>query len=235
MTSDFHYAFGLLNRLEIPYEMNDLKLSLSKCPLSDLLWTLGPYLRDRIQYRPRDSLGLLAYPDLTPFCIRVGDVFEWGDATRVEFFMTVEGTASTFLGEEDIVKLYFDIITQIPQERIVDLTTTLPILRSEELCVQMSNLTTLHLKEVNLPEWFIEPDVHEPYTFDNFLPRLHSISIDELDPPHGDRTPLTNFLTRRSVAGTQITLLSVSNHPPIGRTERLARAVKLFRDFDDNY
>ena len=36
MTSDFHYALGLSNRLEIPYEMNDLKLSLSKCPPSDL-------------------------------------------------------------------------------------------------------------------------------------------------------------------------------------------------------
>lgn len=97
MTSDFHYAFGLLNRLELPYEMNDLKLSLSKCPPSDLLWTLGPYLRDRVQHRPRDSLGILAYPDLTPFYIRVGDAFETGGATRVEFFMTVEGTATLYL------------------------------------------------------------------------------------------------------------------------------------------
>ena len=165
----------------------------------------------------------------------MGDVFEGGDATRVEFFPQERARSPLHGHKEDIVKLYFDIITQIPQERIVDLTTTLPILRSEELCVQMSNLTTLHLKEVNLPEWFIEPDVHEPYTFDDFLPRLHSISIDELDPPHGDRTPLTNFLTRHSAAGTQITLLSVSNHPPIGRTERLARVVKIFRDFDDDY
>jgi len=228
MTSVFRYAFGLLDRLELPDDMDDLKLSLSDCSPSDLLQTLGPYLRDRIQHRSRDSLGLLAYPGPIPFSIKVGDVFEGDDMTWVEFFVTVEGATDTFVGEEEAVKLCLDVIAQIPQERIVDLATTLPILRSEELCVQMCNLASLHLRKVDLSKRFIEPDIRESHTFEDLLPRLHSISINEPYPPLGDWTSLTNFLTRRAAAGKQIALLRVSNYPRRDVIERLERVVKVF-------
>jgi hypothetical protein len=63
LTSDFHCAFGLLDRLELPDKMDGLNLSLSECSPSDLLQTLGPYLGNRVRRRSPNGLSLLALPD----------------------------------------------------------------------------------------------------------------------------------------------------------------------------
>jgi hypothetical protein len=185
LSSDFCRAFKLLNQLELPDKLDSLKLSLSQCPPSDLPQTLGPYLRDRVRCRSPDRLGLLVYPGRTAFDIQVGDAHEGDDFTGVEWFVTVkgetfgmvEGGGTLTLGGDWGEKLCFNIITHIMQEEVVDLTTNLPILRSKELCVQMCNLTHLHLDRVTLSGWFVGPYIHKPHIFKDLLCGLYSISI----------------------------------------------------------
>jgi hypothetical protein len=174
-----------------------------------------------------ESFGLLG----NLFYIQVGDAcggyLSWGDG-----FMTVDGTMSLALGEEEADKLWFDVIAHIPLEEVFYLTTTLPILCSEHLCVRMCNLTHLRLFQVDLSTWFIEPDIREPHVFKNLLRSLRFISITEPRLSGGDWNPLTNFLTRRVAVGHQIFFLSLSDYPPMGEdvVENIRRAVEVFED-----
>ena len=145
--------------------------------------------------------------------------------------MTVSGDISA-TPEEEVEKLFFDVIAHIPLEKVVHLTTTLPILRSEELCVQMCNLTHLHLNQVDLSRWFAEPDTRKPHVFKDLLRGLHSITIIRPRLSGGDWSPLTNFLTRRSAVGNRISSLSLSGYPHMGEgvVESIRQAVEVFGD-----
>jgi hypothetical protein len=138
LDSTFRCVFGLLDRLELPDKLDYVHLCLSDCLPSDLLQTLGPHLRNRVRRRSPDGLSLLAYPGHVAFSIQVGDACG-GHLTGGDGFMAVEAYMRVALGEE-ADRLCFDIIAHIPQEEVIYLTTTLPVLRSEELCVQMCNL-----------------------------------------------------------------------------------------------
>jgi hypothetical protein len=224
LTSNFGRVFGLLDRLELPDKMDNLHLLLSGCSPSNLLQTLGPYLGDLVRRRSPGEVRLLVNPGPSSFSIQVGDVRE------ENAFVTVDGTTSLILGEEEADKLCFDTITHIPQEEVIGLTTTLPILRSEELCVRMCNLTHLHLKCVDLSAWFAEPDTREPRVFKGLLRGLRSITITSPILSGGDWSPLTNFLTRRAAIRNRISSLSLSHHPHMGEdvVGSIRRAVKIF-------
>jgi hypothetical protein len=182
--------------------MDKMDLFLSGCSLSELP-PLGQYLGDCVRRRSPapDGLGLLAGFGPTNFHIQVGDAYEGDGLTRVEWFLMVGGIVNVILGEEEADKACFDIIAHIPWEEVVDLTTTLPILHSEELCVQMGNLTRLHLKEVDLSTWFVVPAIRDPNIFKDLLRGLRSISITGPSLSDGDWSPFTNFLTRRAAVG----------------------------------
>jgi hypothetical protein len=233
--SDIHSVFGLLNRLEFPDKMDNLSLSLRDCSPLDLPQTLGPYLGNKIRRRSPDRLSLFADPDPNFFSILIGDASE-GDPTWESWSVTVTGDISVTSGEE-AETLFFDVIAHIPQEKVVDLKTALPILRSEELCVQMCNLTHLHLNQVDLSKWFVEPDTRKPHVFKDLLRRLHSITIIEPSLSGDDWSPLTNFLTRRGAVGARISSLSLSGYPHMGEgvVESIRRAVDVFegRGSDD--
>jgi len=239
LASDFDRVFGLLSQLELPDKMDDLNLRLSKCPPSDLSQTLGPYIGDRVRRRggSPSGLGLWVFSDSTNFCMKVRDTHNgsnppWVDP--VEWFVTVDGVTNVELGEEDIDKLWFGIIGHIPQEEVIDFKTTLPILHSEELCVQMCNLTCLRLQAVDLSTWFVEPDIHEPCAFKDLLRGLDSILITKSSLSGDDWGPFTNFLSRRAAIGNPISSLRISGHPPMGGdvVRRIKRAVKVFEDMD---
>jgi hypothetical protein len=231
LASNLRCAFGLLNRLGFPDRMESLYLSLSERSQSDLLQTLGPYLGDLIRRRSPDRLWLSVDPSPNFFSILVGDACE-GDMSQEEFVM-VEGTTSVPPGEE-ADKLWFDTITHIPPEEVVYLTMPLPILRSEELCVRMRNLTHLRLKRVDLSTWFIEPDIREPHVFKDLLPRLRSISIIKPRLSGGDWSPLTNFLIRRKAVGNRISSLNIGHHPPMDEdvAKVIRSAVGIFEGYE---
>jgi hypothetical protein len=233
LTSNFRSVFGLLNRLELPDKMDYLNLSLSDCSPSDLLQTLGPYLGNHVRRRSPNGLGLLALPDTDGLLIQVGDVCE-GDLTWAQWFVVVDGTTSVTLGEE-ADKLFFDIIAHIPLEKVVEVTS-LPILRSEELCIQMCNVTHLHLEEVDLSTWFVEPDTREPHVFKYLLRGLRVIAITEPRLSGGDWSPLTNFLNRRAAVGNRISSLRLNYCPHMdeGVVESIRRVVEVFENDGSN-
>jgi hypothetical protein len=231
LSSGLRRVFGLLDRLELPDQLDELELSLYECSPSDLLQTLGQYLRNRIRRRSPDELQLSVYHDSSSFSILVGDSCE-SDSTWEGLFATVYVTTSADLGEAEADQLCFNIIAHIPLEKVVDLTMPLPILRSEELCVGMCNATHLHLEDVDLSTWFVEPDTREPHVFKDLLRGLRSITITGPRLSGGDWSPLTNFLARRAAVGNQISSLSLSRHPRMGEdvVESITRAVEVFED-----
>jgi hypothetical protein len=224
-----HGVFGLLNRLGFPDKMDDLYLILFECSPSDLLQTLGPYLRNHIRRRSPDRLRLLANPNPAYFSILVGDACE-GDSTWGDWFVSVCGFMS--VTPEEVGKLCFDMIAHVPLEKVVDLTTSLPILRSEELYVRMRNLTHLHLDQVDLSTWFVAPDTREPHIFEDILRGLRSISISYPSLTDGDWSPLTSFLTRHTAVGNRISSLKLSRRPHMDEdvVESIRRAVDIFED-----
>ena len=224
-------VFGLLNHLELPDKMDDLQLSLSEYLPSDLLQTLGPYLGNHVRRRYPDRLILVSYHSTKTFSIQMKDACE-SDLTRKGWFARVKGVTSVTLGEEEAYKLCFDTIAYLPQEKVVHLTTNLPVLRSEELCARMSNLTHLHLEDVDLSTWFIESNTREPHAFKDFLRGLRHIAITNPRLSSGDWSPLTNFLTRRAAVGNQISALRLSGYPPMdeGVVESIRHKVEAFED-----
>ena len=86
----------------------------------------------------------------------------------------------------------------------------LPILHSEELCVEMCNLTHLRLVGVDLATFFVEPDARGPHASKD-LPSLDSITIIRPLRSSSDWGPLVRFLTRRAAVGSRISSLRISS------------------------
>jgi hypothetical protein len=223
-----------LDRLELPNKMDDPHLSLFECLPSDLLQTLGPYLGNLVRRRSPEKLKLSAYPDhrQSDFSILVGDRYQ-SDPAWDGWFVAVDGITSVTLGEEEADKLCFDIIAHIPLEEIVRATTGLHILRLEELCVRMHNLTHLELEQVDLSKWFVEPDTCEPHVFKDLLRGLRSITITE-SRLSGDWTPFMNFLARRAAVGNRISSLTLGCYPRMGDgvAESIMHVVGVFEEWD---
>jgi hypothetical protein len=233
LRGDHRRVFGLLNRLELPDNIDDLRLSLSECPQSTLPQTLGPHLGNRVRRQSLDRLKLFVdLNGLSGFSIQFGDARE-GDPARANMFMAVDGTTSVTLGEEEAIALCFDILAHVPQEKFVTVKTILPILRSEELCVRMCNLADLHIYSADLSTWFVEPDTREPHVFKDLLRGLRSITIIRPHLSGGDWSPLTNFLTRRAAVGNRIPSLRLARYPHMdeGVIESIKRAVEVFEDW----
>ena len=236
LSSLFHDTFLLTSRLELPDKMNSLDLILFEYSPSDLSQVLGPYLRDRIRRRGNftgDGLGLLV--DHTPYNLRfsVGDAHKHDDCNdfaQVDWFATVCAYPSESLGKKGTEKMCFDLIAHIPREHVITLQATLRILRLQELCVEMCNLTYLHLNTVDLSTLFVDPDVLRPHVSEDLLHSLDHIVIVGPTLSGGDWSPLTNFLSRRAVAGNPISSLRLRNHPPMDDdvVGSIERAVNVF-------
>ena len=214
LSSDFCYASPLLNQLDLPDKMDNLNLSLRECSPSGLSQTLGPYLGDYVRRRgglPDGGLGLLIIYDIPTFHLCAGDEHNCDDPTGKMWFMTIDMAMSETPGKEEAEKICFDLITHIPREEISDLRTTLPILHSEELCVEMCNLTHLRLVGVDLATFFVEPDARGPHASKDLLPSLDSITIIRPLRSSSDWGPLVHFLTRRAAVGSRISSLRISS------------------------
>ena len=233
LTSNFCHVFGLLNQLEIPDKMDSLKLYLFGCSPLDISQTVGPYLGDHVRRRGRfpGGLGLSADRGLG-VRFRVGDAHKGGDSAGVVWFVTVKAAISATVGEVDIEKMCFDLIPQIPLEEVVNLRTTLPILRSEELCVEMCNLVHLCLSDIDMSTFFVEPDVPKSHAHKDLLRSLNSISIIQPILNGGDWGPLMDFLTRRAAVGKQISSFRIDGFPRID-TSMIERISCVVEDFGD--
>ena len=180
LSGNFERIFWLLNRLELPNKMDSLTLLLQECSPLCLSQTLGPYFGDHVGRRgrvPGGRLGLSATYNSRIFCLWAGDVPKVGDTVETVPFVKVFAIANVDLLDEESDRLCFGLISHIPWEQVTGLETAVPILRSEELCVKMRDLTHLHLVEADLSTWFAEPDIRKPHTFEERLCGLDHIVI----------------------------------------------------------
>jgi hypothetical protein len=225
-------VFGLANCLELPDKVDNLRLSLLDCSPSGIPQALRPYLRNHVRRTSPDKLSLYASADPVKFYFQVTDACG-DDSTRTQWSVTADGMMVFPLWPwEAVNKFWFDIIMHIPLEKVVDLTTSLPLLRWEEVCVQMCNLTHLRLENPDLTTWFVEPDTRNPHVFKDLLRGLRSIWISGPTLSGDDWSPLTNFLTRRAAVGNPISSLKIDYRPPMddGVAESIRRAVGVFED-----
>ena len=235
LQAPFRLVFALLNRLELPDKMDTIILSLSQCSSIDLSQTLGPYLGDRIRRRgriPGGGIGLLAEHDNSFFSLRVGYTRIGDDPANVVWFVWISASTSAKLEDEEADRLCFDLIAHIQQERVTRLQTNLPILRREELCVEMRNLIHLHLVEIDLFTWFVGLVVRRPHASQELLPGLDHIVITRPTVRDDDWSPLTDFLSHRAAVGNRISSLRLSDHPHMDEdvVGRIKRVVDVFEN-----
>ena len=234
-SNDFHHVFSLLNRLELPDGMDNMNLALYKCSPKDILQTIGPCLRDRIRRRgrfPGGGLVLCAKRSSGGFHICVGDANKRDGPTEAVQFIAVEAFMDRTPGKEEAERIGFGLITCIPRDEVGRLWTNLPILRSEELCIEMCHLTCIRLVQVDLSMFFAEPEDRGPHASKDLPRSLDSIWITRPILSGSDWSPLTNFLSHRATIGNQISSLSFGDRPHMAEdvVESIKRAVEVFED-----
>ena len=234
-SNGFHHVFSLLNRLELPDRMDSIELSLHNCSPSDILQTIRPYLGDRVRRRGKfPGGGLALWADRNPdgFHIRVGDACKCDDPDGAVQFIIVDAFMDWTPGKEEAERIGFGLITCIPRDEVGRLWTNLPILRSEELCIEMCHLTCIRLVEVDLSMFFAEPEDRGPHASKDLLRSLDSIWMTRPILSGGDWSPLTNFLSHRATIGNQISLLNFRGRPHMDEdvVESIKRAVEVFED-----
>ena len=235
LLGNFHHAFGLLNKLELPDKVDDLSLSLDECSPSDVSKILGPYLGDLVRRRgrfPDGGLGLVISLNSRDLHLNAGDVRGGHDFAGVVDFADVSVGMNLALEGEEATRLGFDIIAQIPREQVFILHTSLPILRSQELCVEMCNLTYLCIEDADLSTLFMEPIVREPYTPKDLLRNLDRIAFIWPVLSDGDWGPFIDFLSHRAAAGNRISSLRLKHHPYMDRgvVESIGHVVGVFEN-----
>ena len=216
----FPRAFELLNQLELPDEMDNLYLYLKGCTSANLSQTLGPYIGERVRRRGRSSGGeltVLTMHNYSTLSVYTGDTYQEVDSAEMDWFVEVAVVMNRKLEDEEADELCFGLVGHIPQGRVTSFRTALPILRSEELCVEMCNLTHLYLDQVNLSTWPVEPDARGSHVFKDLLPGLRHIVIDRFTLSGGDWGPFTNFMYRRAAVGNPIYSLLFIEHPHMGQ------------------
>ena len=235
----FRHAFQLLSRLELPDKIDNLNLFLFECPPLDFSKTVGPYFGDRVRRRggfPGGGLWLSVNHTSRLFSIAAGDPHNDNGPAEADWFADVSGVMSVELEDAESERLGLGLIAHIPLEQVTSLQTSLPILRSEELCVEMCRLTYLRLVGLDLSTWFIEPNIRGSHTFEELLRGLDHIEIVQPVLGRGGWSPLTNFLTRRAAVGSRIASLKLVEYPQIPPevVESIKREVTVFecRDGD---
>ena len=235
LTSDFRCAFLLLNQLELPEKIDDLILTLDECSPLGISQTLGPYLGDCVRRRgrfPGGGLGLLVNHTPSNLTFGARDAPQRYNSPQKVWYVEVLAGMSVELEDEEAGRLGLDLMAHIPREQVIRLQTTLPILRSEKLCVEMCDLAHLQLDGVDLSTLCVEQGVdREPHASKDLLRSLDHIVIVESTLSGDDWSPFTHFLSRRAVAGNQISSLRLYDHPHIGGdvVESIERTVKFFR------
>ena len=176
--------FRLLKELDFPARIDILRVALGECTPPDLLQTLPEYVGWRAQARG----GELKVSVLTsefganPLEVSLGYPDDPDYANGAESFLKI--VVSSVQGPRTLQGLQHAgtrIIAHIPQDSIVDLRTSLPVLHSKELSDMVPNLRSLRLTEANHSTLPAGEDA---------LPILEYLSIgslrgDDPSPPEG--------------------------------------------------
>lgn len=201
-------VLGLLNQLVPSDKMDSLNLDLSDCPVREMPQPLGSYLgcylRNHGGSREGSTLGAGSVPGHLIFRVR-----EWNKPTHdldwlawVHVHVTGPFGGKPSEGEQE--KAYLDVLTHIPLARVISSEGPLPLLKSEDLSVGLSNLLQLCAVDPDLRTWFPAPDPRGTHPYEELLPSLKHLTLRKPWMIRGEWSPLTTFLSRSASAGNQL-------------------------------
>jgi len=223
--------FGILDRLDLPRDVDILDITLDECAVEEISQTIGPYLRDYLRHRGMSQLGLglsiSSEPDIE---------LQAGDVDGMDFFVPPPARMNTFLKitiEFDrapsigrLEKAAVDLITHAPREGVTYFLASGRPLTVEKISTQLPNLRGLHFERVSLPIAF--PRANPDGDVEIFR-CLRYLFLDRVFLVDGDWGPLTTFLLWRARSGRQLhSLVIVSSYRALPSiTQEMAQEFRL--------
>jgi len=205
---------GLLSRLDLPRNMDNLTIHLDWWEVPDVSQIIGPYLRDYIQWRggsqPGPGLGLVFAPP-------EGDIYtilHVGDVGGIDFSTATFAEMKTFLvitidfDRPPFQRETLDLIKYAPREEVVYFRVCEDSvdIDMEDISIQFPNLKGLHLERSSLPAAFPKLELD---TDEEIFPSLQYLLLDWVNVDNGDWSPLIAFLDRRISSGNQLSSLVI--------------------------
>ena len=145
----FQDVFGLLHRLDHPGKMDDLKIILSDCAVTDIPHTIGPYLRDHFRRHGKSSngLGLHIAEVQRHIILRFSDIRGAGTAPGkdVDWFFQIDVCLDR-TPSDILEKGVLDLIAHTPQDDIVRFESLCGLAAVEDISAQFPNLRELHFE-----------------------------------------------------------------------------------------
>ena len=222
-------VFGLLPRFELPQKMGMLTLNVSHCVAADISQTIGPHLRDYLQYRGKSQNGLgIVLSCRGSINLSVGDADRLLPSTSLSSRMT--SFASIIVGidqalpEDVLEKLTLDLVSFTPREEIVYFRACGIPEAVKDLRVQMPNLKALDLYRVPLAAVFPLPEQDGSPVHERTPPSLQYLLLERPDLGAYSWIPLLTFLSHRSTSGNQLDSLLING--PCHMCFRVAQAIR---------
>ena len=220
-------ALGLLNQLELPDGMDEVRFFLDDWSKSDLSQTLGRYLGVLVRLRKRFQ-ELRVHPGEARFHVFAGDVTELCGSFRVNWFVVMGASVRDGMPQgEEVGWLCSAVIEQLPIDEIVYLRTTAAVLALEGPCAGMSDLATFHIDGLSVPTWFADPPLGEFRAHEEPFPSLKYLSVSPLVLDLGAENwdQFIAFLSRRASVGRRIVSLMIGSWPDAAQEERIRNVV----------
>ena len=213
LTGHFHPVFQLLDRLDHPEMMDEIKLTVSRCTVGNIMGTLGSYVQDYIQRdgRFRDGLGIHV-TSLNGFVsIQASTISSvTGPVQKVKF------ATFTAIHREDLSVsadgLCTGFVAYTPREHVVYFGGNLGINALRRTVVAMPKLQELHLLSPMLDHRFLQPDSGGPLANEKLFPSLQHLHLEDTFLSEDDWSPIIPYLTHQTSGGQRISL-TISGDP----------------------
>ena len=230
LTGGMQHVLGLLHRLDHPANMDGLDITLSKCAVTDIPQTIGPYLRDqfRLRGRSRNGLALRVARSDHHTLLYAGDMcgtFLPAPERRVDWFLGI----TLFVGQTPnnlLEKGFLDLIAHTPRDDVVHIEPMSGFVAVEDISTQFPNIRALKFGTGAVPLSTIFPE--SKMGEDEIPPSLQHIEFHGYE-DNGDWSPLTAFLARRASSGDRLSSLAIFNsHVCPEVEERIGSVVQVF-------
>ena len=219
LRGEFCRLFGLLHQLILPGILDRMELTGFNSTVEDVSQTLVPYMRDyyRRDGRFQDRLELSSSSSYSP-CGSIGISVNvaWDenstleqDSPDVEFKVHLDDQPPPDVLE----RLFVDLATLIPGERIVHFNANLDMKSPEELLSMMPNIKRLHVVGVELSKGFLQPNPSGPRANTKLLPSLGLLYLEDVILNDDGWTHLMTYLAHQTSDGQTILLEMVDEFP----------------------
>ena len=224
LNGEFHHVFGLLHQLELPTELDSVKLSCRNSTVEDISQTLGPYMQDLFRHDTRfqDRLEIATSFWCGYVGISVGVLDDHLDQTfwskpkspLASFRMFLTGPPPP---RRVMERLHIGLMPFTPQEFVVRFIVRHRLTAPEDLFVAMPKIELLWLQDVHLSDRFLQRNSGGPHSGGKLFPSLRSLRLENVGPDEIDWNILKAYLVHQTSDDQPISLwVSGRNHfvPP---------------------